>query len=160
MGEGGEIKGVIRPSNAATGKIDRNTLELDFSSESVDYPSSPAHLHLIYLHTSSIVQHAKEECNRTFDFLILMPLFLLLIKKMKLLFVLGLLGVSICHVPNVLGAVGRGGMRGMFNRDDEASDLKEKQIIDNYKARKRSQEDDDDESESVQYVYQPYYQYP
>ena len=51
---------------------------------------------------------------------------------MKFAVILGVLGLSVCHVPNILGSFGAGGMKGFFQRNDDIAALKDKPVLDAY----------------------------
>lgn len=72
---------------------------------------------------------------------------------MKLAILLGLLGLSACHVPNIIAGLGPGGMQGKFDRENGAASAKDQAVIAAYNARKKKSSN----KETPQYVYQPYY---
>lgn len=63
---------------------------------------------------------------------------------MKLAALVALLGLSVCHVPNIVAGIGPGGMQGMFNRQDAASRAKDDAVIAAYNAKKKKKSKKDE----------------
>ena len=57
---------------------------------------------------------------------------------MRLAVIVALLGLSVCHVPNIVAGVGPGGMKGMFNRKDADSRSRDDAVIAAYNAKNKN----------------------